>query len=96
MEFWTAQLELAQQHMAEIEEKISQQRQKVRELRTQGLDTSVNVRLLAVMEESLARARAHAVYIEERIAVLGNERGWRRRGAAARQSFARRQRLGAD
>jgi septal ring factor EnvC (AmiA/AmiB activator) len=84
MEFWTEQLELAQRQIAEIENKIALQQQKVRELHTEGADTDLHVRLIAVMEESLARAKTHAQYIEQRIATHKSEPERRRRLAAAR------------
>jgi len=86
MDFWTGQLELAQRQIAEIEEKISLQRQKTDEVHAHGGDTALQTRLLAVMEESLVRAKAHAQYIEGRIAVHRREPDRRRRRAAARQT----------
>ena len=62
MDSWKAQLELAKGRIAEIEDKIAQQRQRAE----QNDDTAV--RLISVMQESLARAKAHAQYIEQRIA----------------------------
>ena len=59
---WKAQLELAKSRIAEIEDKIALQRQRAE----QNDDTAV--RLISVMQESLARAKAHAQYIEQRIA----------------------------
>jgi hypothetical protein len=88
MEFWTGQLESAQQQIAEIENKISIQQRKVEELRTQGLDASLALRTLVVMEDSLARARIHAQYIEDRIAAIKREPIRQRRLAAARKSLA--------
>jgi hypothetical protein len=88
MEFWTGQLEAAQQQIAEIESKISLQREKAEQLRTEGRDASLAVRTLAVMEASLARAQIHALYIEERIAAIKREPDRRRRLAAARRSLA--------
>jgi hypothetical protein len=90
MEFWTAQLALAQQQINEIRDKIAQQQEKADALRRQGLDPGLNVRLSAVMEDSLARARMHAAYIQERITVLKDEAGWQRRGERARRSAARK------
>ena len=88
MEFWTGQLEAAQQQIAEIESKISLQREKAEQLRSEGRDASLAVRALAVMEASLARAQIHARYIEERIAAIKREPDRRRRLAAARRSLA--------
>jgi hypothetical protein len=59
---WKAQLELAKSRIAGIEDKIALQRQRAE----QNDDTAI--RLISVMQESLARAKAHAQYIEQRIA----------------------------
>jgi hypothetical protein len=86
MEFWAEQLELAQRQISEIEDKISLRQQKARALHAEGADTSLHMRLIAVMEESLARAKVHAQYIEQRIAAHKSEPDRRRRLAAARNS----------
>src|SRR5437879_6520747 len=65
MDFWNEQRDLAQRRIAEIEDKIARQRQSVEQL--QNDDTSLPIRLISVMLESLARAKAHAQYIERRI-----------------------------
>jgi hypothetical protein len=91
MDFWIGQLELAQAQIAEIEHKISLRQQKVQELQAQGADPGLHLRLIAVMEDSLARAKIHARYIEDRIAALISEPDRRRRRAAARQSLIRSQ-----
>jgi hypothetical protein len=62
MDSWNVQREKAKSRIAEIEDKIAQQRQRAE----QNDDTAV--RLISVMQESLARAKAHAQYIEQRIA----------------------------
>jgi len=64
MDSWDAQRELAQRQIAEIEDKLALQRQRA-ELHLQNDDTSVPIRLISVMQESLARAKAHAQYIEQ-------------------------------
>jgi hypothetical protein len=53
---------LAKSRIAEIEDKIALQRQRVEQ------NDDGAVRLISVMQESLARAKAHAQYIEQRIA----------------------------
>ena len=88
MEFWTGQLEAAQQQIAEIENKVALQHEKAEQLRTQGLDAGLALRTLAVTEASLARAQIHARYIEGRIAAIKREPDRRRRLAAARRSLA--------
>ena len=67
MDFWTGQLELAQRRVTEIENKISLQRQKAQQHHVLGLDTSLHMRLIAVMQESLTRAKIHVQHIEQRI-----------------------------
>ena len=84
MEFWKEQLVLAQQQVAEIEDKIAQQRHKVEELRDQGLDASLTLRLVTVMEDSLVRAKAHAAYVEGRIAAHKDDPDRERRRKAWR------------
>jgi hypothetical protein len=84
MEFWTEQLELAQRQIAEIESKIARQQLNAGELRAQGIDTGAQMRLIGVMEDSLARAKAHVQYIEQRIATHKSEPERRRRLEAAR------------
>jgi septal ring factor EnvC (AmiA/AmiB activator) len=84
MEFWTEQLEWAQGQIAEIENKIALQQQKAQELHAKGGDAALHERLIAVMKESLTRARTHAQYIEQRIAAHKSEPERRRRLAAAR------------
>jgi hypothetical protein len=71
MDSWNAQLELAKSRIAEIEDKTAQQRQRAE----QNDDTAV--RLISVMQESLARAKAHAQYIEQRIAKHAADSGRR-------------------
>ena len=66
MDSWNAQWELAKSRIAEIEDKIARQRQMAERL--QNDDTSLPIPLISVMQESLARAKAHAQYIEQRIA----------------------------
>jgi uncharacterized protein YigA (DUF484 family) len=68
---WKAQLELAKSRIAEIEDKIALQRQRAE----QNDDTAV--RLISVMQESLARAKAHVQYIEQRIAEHAADSGRR-------------------
>jgi uncharacterized protein YigA (DUF484 family) len=69
---WKAQLELAKSRIAEIEDKIALQRQRAE----QNDDTAV--RLMSVLQESLARAKAHAQYIEQRIAAHEADSGRRK------------------
>ena len=73
MDFWTDELKLAQRRVIEVERKIALQRQKKEQDHLLGLDTSQHVRLIAVMQESLTRAKVHVQYIERRIEVHGSE-----------------------
>ena len=75
MDSWNAQVELTKARIAEIEDKIARQRQMAERL--QNDDTSLPVRLISVMQESLARAKAHAQYIEQRIAAHEADSGRR-------------------
>ena len=88
MEFWTGQLEQARQHIAGIESKIAVQQQKLERLRAEGVDASLALRTLTVMEDSLARVRLHVQHIENRIAAIAREPVRQRRLAAARKSLA--------
>jgi hypothetical protein len=68
MESWDTQRESVKATVAEIENKIAIQTQRAEQLRSQNKDASIPVRLIAVLQESLARAKTHAEYIEQRIA----------------------------
>jgi hypothetical protein len=68
MESWEAQRESAKAAIAEIEGKIALQTQRAEQLRSQNKDASLPVRLISVLQESLARANTYAEYIEQRIA----------------------------
>jgi hypothetical protein len=68
MDSWDEQRESAKAAIAEIEGKIALQTQRAEQLRSQNKDASVPVRLIAVLQESLARAKTYADYIEQRIA----------------------------
>ena len=72
MDSWNAQLELTKARIAEIEDKIARQRQMAERL--QNDDTSLPIPLISVMQESVARAKAHAQYIERRIAAHDDPR----------------------
>ena len=88
MEFWNGQLELAQRRVAEIEERLWLQQQEVQHLHARGDDPGLHLRLhlrLVVMEQSLARAKAHALYVERRTWVRKGEADWCRRQSAAQQ-----------
>jgi hypothetical protein len=71
MDSWNVQREKAKSRIAEIEDKIAQQRQRAEP----NDDTAV--RLISVMQESLARAKAHAQFIEQRIAADAADTGRR-------------------
>jgi 3,4-dihydroxy-2-butanone 4-phosphate synthase len=68
MDSWETQRESAKATIAEIEGKIALQTQRAGQLRSQNKDASVPLRLIAVLQESLARAKTHAEYVEQRIA----------------------------
>jgi hypothetical protein len=61
---WAGQLIMAQRQVTEIEKKIARQQQAVERLRLQGQAA----RLLAVMQQSLARAKLHVAFIERKLA----------------------------
>jgi len=69
--------------IAEIEDKIAQQQQKSQQIRTQGADTGLQTRLVAVMDESLARAKTHLEYIAQRGASKRARRAKAHRSAAS-------------
>jgi hypothetical protein len=75
MDSWNAQLELTKARIAEIEDKIARQRQLVERL--QNDDKSLPTPLISVLQESLVRAKAHAQYIEQRIAAYEADSGRR-------------------
>jgi hypothetical protein len=65
---WQAQLETCQRRIAELEEKIASQRQKLQRLLDGNLNTTFVQRILALWEESLERVHSHKRLIETRIA----------------------------
>jgi hypothetical protein len=65
---WAGQLIMAQRQVTEIEQKVARQQQAVEQLRLQGANTSQSARLLAVMQQSLARAKLHVAFIEHKVA----------------------------
>jgi 3,4-dihydroxy-2-butanone 4-phosphate synthase len=95
MDIWETQRESAKATIAEIENKIALQTQKAEQLRSQNKDASVPVRLIAVLQESLARAKTHAEYIEQRIADY-NAASDRRTARTALINIAKAERLIAD
>jgi hypothetical protein len=64
---WTGQLIMARRQVTEIEKKIARQQQAVEQLRLEGGSTSQPARLLAVLQQSLARAKIHIEFIEHKI-----------------------------
>jgi hypothetical protein len=82
MESWNAQRELAKGRIAEIEAKIAQQRERMERLLSQNDHASIPIRLISVLQQSLARAQVHLEYIEQRIAVQEADSHKRRARAA--------------
>ena len=74
---WPAQLNECKIRIAELENKISSQKQKVQHLLDQQLTAFSAQRLLAIWEQSLERVRSHKHLIETRIAerVADQQRG---------------------
>jgi uncharacterized coiled-coil protein SlyX len=64
---WPAQLSECQTRIAELEDKIASQRQKVQNLADQQMTTLSAQRLLVLWEHSLERVRSHKRLIETRI-----------------------------
>jgi hypothetical protein len=79
----------------EIEGKIALQTQRAEQLRSQNKDASVPVRLISVLQVSLARAKTHAEYIEQRIADY-NAASDKRTARTALINIAKTERLIAD
>jgi hypothetical protein len=77
---WNAQRDLTKSRIAEIEDKIALQQQLAERLQLQNDDTTV--RMISVLQGSLARAKAHAQYIEQRIAANEADSGRRTARAA--------------
>jgi uncharacterized coiled-coil protein SlyX len=65
---WPAQLSECQIRIAELEEKIASQKQKVQRLLDRQMTASSGQRLWAIWEQSLERVRSHKLLIETRIA----------------------------
>ena len=68
MDSWEVQRKSAKAVIAEIEGKIALQTQRAEQLRSQNKDAGVPDRLISVLQESLARTKTYAEYIERRIA----------------------------
>jgi hypothetical protein len=68
MDFWNGELEVARRQIAEIEDKIALRWQEAEQLHARGDNATLHMRLIAIMEESLARAKTYARQIEKRIA----------------------------
>jgi hypothetical protein len=68
MDFWNGELEAARRQIAEIEDKIALRWQEAQQLHARGDNATLHMRLIAIMEESLTRAKAYARQIEQRIA----------------------------
>ena len=64
---WNAHLETAQRRIAEIEGKISVQKEAMQRLSAQGTDTGIVARMLQVLNDSLERANIHKRFIESRM-----------------------------
>ena len=84
---WSGQLILAQRQVAEIEKNISRQQQAVERLRLEGTDASQSARLIAIMQQSLARAHVHAAFIERKIAAQAGDADRRRARTALIESL---------
>jgi hypothetical protein len=65
---WQSQLEKCQCKIAELEERIASQRQKIQRLLDRNLDATFGQRILAMRQESLERVQSHKRLIESRIA----------------------------
>jgi hypothetical protein len=77
MDSWDEQRESAKAAIAEIEGKIALQTQRAEQLRSENKDPSLPVRLISVLQQSLARAKTYADYIEQRIAAYDAASGKR-------------------
>jgi hypothetical protein len=93
---WSGQLILAQRQVAEIEKKIARQQQNVEQLRSEGADTNQSARLIAIMQQSLARAHAHVAFIERKIAAQAGDADRRRARAALIDSLVTKHQLATD
>jgi len=77
MDFWNSELEVARRQIAEIEDKIALRWQEAEQLHARGDNATLHMRLIAIMEESLARAKIYARHIEKRIAAHRGNAGRR-------------------
>ena len=57
MDFWTAQRDLVQGRIAEIEGKLAQQRQLALQVRARGADATVHIRLINILKEGWCAKR---------------------------------------
>jgi hypothetical protein len=65
---WPAQLKECQVRIAELEDKIASQRQKLKQLSDGRMTATSAQRLLTIWEQSLERVQRHKRLIETRIA----------------------------
>jgi thioredoxin-like negative regulator of GroEL len=82
MDFWNGELEVARRQIAEIEDKIALRWQEAEQLHARGDNAILHMRLIAIMEESLTRAKTYARQIEKRIAAQRGDTERRRSGRA--------------
>jgi hypothetical protein len=68
---WNAQLEKANRHMAELEDKISAQDDALRQLSGEGAAAPMVARMLDVLKQSLERANIYKRFIEARLDQAG-------------------------
>jgi hypothetical protein len=64
---WNAQLEKANRHIAELENKISAQNDASRRLSAEGAAAPMVARMLDVLEQNLERANIYKRFIEARL-----------------------------
>jgi uncharacterized coiled-coil protein SlyX len=64
---WPAQFETCQARIAELEERIASQKEKIQRLLKRNMNAIFAQRILAIWEESLERVQSHKHLIEIRI-----------------------------
>jgi hypothetical protein len=68
--FWHLEHESMILRLAQLEEKIAAQREKLKQLSSSGVEASTALRILEVRERSLQRAKTYKSFIESKFAFL--------------------------
>jgi hypothetical protein len=66
---WNAELETAKGRVAELVERVSEQKLELKRLADDGAETVAAERIFAIRRQALQRAKAHVRFVEHRISM---------------------------